>query len=153
MVSDPPLTRAYGVESAGRPSASDSTRAESDRSAVRTMTPESALWGLGAAVADTMRGALASGSARSSPEQPPSTPAAMLTPNSHLEKIKQTLVSQGRRRAQPQPVSLCGLSTGFDSGDPRCRRKIDNTTMLAMARNSLCQFWKDSNQNLQVPAY
>jgi hypothetical protein len=50
------------------------------------------------------------------------------------------------------PVSLCGVSTGLDSGDPRCRRKIENTTMLAIARNSLCQFWKDSNQNREVLA-
>lgn len=38
------------------------------------------------------------------------------------------------------PVCLCGASTGFDSGEPRWRRKMLNTTITPMARNSLCQF-------------
>ncbi len=46
------------------------------------------------------------------------------------------------------PVSEWGASTGFDSGDPFCLRKIDSITMLAIDRNSLCQFWKVSNQKL-----
>ena len=45
------------------------------------------------------------------------------------------------------PVSACGAATGFDSGEPRWRRKIDSTTIEKTARNSLCQFWNDSNQN------
>lgn len=31
--------------------------------------------------------------------------------------------------AQPLPVSLCGLSTGFDAGDPRCLRTADPTQL------------------------
>jgi hypothetical protein len=58
----------------------------------------------------------------------------------------------GRRR-HSLPVSSWGLSTGFDSGDPRCRRKIERITIAAMAKNSLCQFCNDSNQNREVPAY
>src|SRR5215218_9985785 len=55
-----------------------------------------------------------------------------------------------RLRAQELPVSLCGAATGFDSGDPRWRRKTDNHANEATARNSLCQFWKDWNQNSEV---
>jgi hypothetical protein len=39
-----------------------------------------------------------------------------------------------------EPVSLCGAATGFDSGEPRKRRKIDRTTKTAVERNSDCQF-------------
>ena len=35
----------------------------------------------------------------------------------------------------------------MDSAEPRWRRKIDSTTMAPTARNSLCQFWNDWNQN------
>jgi hypothetical protein len=49
------------------------------------------------------------------------------------------------------PVWWCGASTGFDSGDPRWRSQIDRTTIAPIDRNSLCQFWNDSNQNLDVP--
>ena len=45
------------------------------------------------------------------------------------------------------------VTTGFDSGEPFSRSQIDSTTMVKMARNSLCQFWKDSNQNWEVPKY
>ena len=38
------------------------------------------------------------------------------------------------------PVCSCGASTGFDSGEPRCRRTTLNSTIAASARNSLCQF-------------
>src|SRR5690606_5914119 len=44
-------------------------------------------------------------------------------------------------------VWKCGAETGFDSGDPRSRRKIASTISTAVERNSLCQFWKLSNQN------
>jgi hypothetical protein len=54
---------------------------------------------------------------------------------------------------QPFPVSLCGASTGFDSGEPRCLSLIESNTMLATARNSLCQFWKDSNQKRELERY
>jgi len=53
-------------------------------------------------------------------------------------------------RARYAPVSECGLSTSFDSGEPSCRRKMDSTIIERMARNSLCQFWNDSNQNCDV---
>jgi hypothetical protein len=53
------------------------------------------------------------------------------------------------RNAYP-PVSLIAAATGFDSGDPRCRKKMESATMLPMARNSLCQFWNDSNQKRVV---
>ncbi len=33
------------------------------------------------------------------------------------------------------------------SGDPCWRRKMLSTTIESTARNSLCQFWKDWNQN------
>lgn len=42
-------------------------------------------------------------------------------------------------QAQP-PVLQCGAATGFDWGDPRCRRKMVSATMLNTAKNSLCQF-------------
>lgn len=41
-------------------------------------------------------------------------------------------------------------ATGFDSGEPFWRRKIDRVAILATAKNSLCQFCIDSNQNLLV---
>ena len=44
----------------------------------------------------------------------------------------------------------CGSATGFDSKEPRCRRKIDNPIIAATAMNSLCQFCIDSNQNCDV---
>src|SRR4051812_22449199 len=46
------------------------------------------------------------------------------------------------------PVSSFGASTGFDSGEPFCRRKIEKNTIAATDKNSLCQFCNDSNQNL-----
>jgi hypothetical protein len=58
----------------------------------------------------------------------------------------------GARLDHPAPVSWCGLSTGFDSGEPRWRRKIESRTTSAIDRNSLCQFWNDSNQKRDVPA-
>lgn len=51
------------------------------------------------------------------------------------------------------PVSSFGASTGFDWGDPYCRRNIDRTTIAKTDRNSPCQFWKDSNQNLEPLMY
>ena len=45
------------------------------------------------------------------------------------------------------PVSLFGVSTGFDCEEPFCLIKKDNTSRAKTERNSLCQFWKDSNQN------
>ena len=52
-----------------------------------------------------------------------------------------------------EPVSEFGAATGFDSGDPRNRRKIDRTTTRAVERNSDCQFWNDSNQNWALPRW
>jgi hypothetical protein len=40
--------------------------------------------------------------------------------------------------------------TVVDSGEPRCRRKIVSTTILPTAMNSLCQFWSDWNQKVDV---
>ncbi len=44
-------------------------------------------------------------------------------------------------------------STGFDSAEPCCRSQIVRITIAASDRNSLCQFWSDSCQNLAVPMY
>jgi len=38
------------------------------------------------------------------------------------------------------PVSLCGLATGFDSGEPFCRKKIERKIIAPIDKNSLCQF-------------
>ena len=43
--------------------------------------------------------------------------------------------------------SPCGAATGFDSGEPFWRSQIVSVTIANTARNSLCQFWNDSNQN------
>lgn len=45
---------------------------------------------------------------------------------------------------------MCGISTGFDSGEPFSRSQIGRITNDATARNSLCQFCNDSNQNLEL---
>ena len=50
-------------------------------------------------------------------------------------------------------MAPCGTCTGFDCGDPFCRRKIDRTIRTATERNSLCQFWNDSNQNFASVTY
>lgn len=39
------------------------------------------------------------------------------------------------------PVFAWGAATGFDSGEPPNRRKIERTTRTAVERNSDCQFW------------
>ena len=49
------------------------------------------------------------------------------------------------------PVWEWGASTSFDCDDPFSRRKIDRITIAPIDRNSLCQFWSDSNQNRAVP--
>ena len=41
--------------------------------------------------------------------------------------------------------------TGFDSGDPRCRRKIAITAKEPTARNSDCQFWSEASQKSAEP--
>lgn len=51
---------------------------------------------------------------------------------------------------QASPVSPWGWSTGFDSGEPLCRRNTESTTSAPIDRNSLCQFWNDSNQKREV---
>ena len=38
------------------------------------------------------------------------------------------------------PVDLWEAATGFDSGDPRWRRKMESAASEATAKNSLCQF-------------
>jgi len=48
------------------------------------------------------------------------------------------------------PVCAWLAATGFDSGEPRCRSTIEKMIRLPTARNSLCQFWNDSNQNRDV---
>ena len=53
--------------------------------------------------------------------------------------------SDGLAAPYPLPVSEWGAATGLDSGEPRWRRKIDSTASVPTARNSLCQFWNDSN--------
>ena len=37
--------------------------------------------------------------------------------------------------------------------DPRSRNQIDSTARVPIAKNSLCQFWNDSNQKREVPMY
>src|SRR5687767_7845199 len=51
------------------------------------------------------------------------------------------------------PVCECGAATRFDSGDPRSRSQMLKITMHPTARNSLCQFWNDSNQKRLVARY
>ena len=53
-------------------------------------------------------------------------------------------------RRYPSPVALCGAGTGFDSGEPSWRSRIERTTSAPMERNSLCQFWNDSNHSRAV---
>jgi hypothetical protein len=48
--------------------------------------------------------------------------------------------------SRQRPVSWCGACTALDSGEYRCLRYTASHTIDAMARNSLCQFWNDSNQ-------
>jgi hypothetical protein len=43
-------------------------------------------------------------------------------------------------RGFSSPWSSCGLATGFDSAEPRCRKYTDTHTIAAIDRNSLCQF-------------
>lgn len=52
-----------------------------------------------------------------------------------------------RVAASYAPVSAFFAATGFDSGEPLWRRKIDSTTSTAVDMNSDCQFWNDSNQS------
>lgn len=52
-----------------------------------------------------------------------------------------------RGRAVHPPVAEWGVATGLDSGEPFSRSQIERITIAKMARNSLCQFWNDSNQN------
>ena len=51
------------------------------------------------------------------------------------------------------PVSICARWTGLDSGEPFSRSQIESATRAPTAKNSLCQFCKDSNQNRDVPTY
>jgi hypothetical protein len=53
-------------------------------------------------------------------------------------------------QARYSPVSLDGAATGFDCADPCCRSQIDIKTSNATEKNSLCQFWNDSNLNWLV---
>lgn len=50
------------------------------------------------------------------------------------------------------PVTALPVPTGFDSGDFLWRRTIDRRMSSPTARNSLCQFWNDSNQNTALLA-
>src|SRR5215210_1416929 len=51
------------------------------------------------------------------------------------------LIAAGATGVQPStPVAECAAPTGLDSGDPRWRRKIDNSAIDRIARNSDCQF-------------
>ena len=44
-------------------------------------------------------------------------------------------------------------ATGFDCGEPFCRNQIVSRASTPTEKNSLCQFWNDSNQNCAVPMY
>lgn len=48
------------------------------------------------------------------------------------------------------PVLSCGALTSFDSGESFSLSQIDRNTTANSARNSLCQFCNDSNQNVEV---
>ena len=49
------------------------------------------------------------------------------------------------------PVCECGASTGFDCGESFARSQMLSSTTASTERNSLCQFWNDSNQNFVSP--
>ena len=49
--------------------------------------------------------------------------------------------------------SPVGAPTGLLSGEPCWRSTIDSTTSTAVDKNSLCQFWKDSNHNCASPRW
>jgi hypothetical protein len=70
-----------------------------------------------------------------------------VAPASRVTAGRDKLFHRGILNAHSVPVWECGAVTGFDSGEPRKRRKIDRITSIAVDRNSDCQFWKDSNQN------
>src|SRR5687767_3534313 len=55
--------------------------------------------------------------------------------------------------AQSFPVSVSPASTGLDSGEPFCRKKMESTTNTQIDKNSLCQFWNDSNQKVDDSIY
>jgi len=63
-----------------------------------------------------------------------------------LAARSQSVSRQSVPQRHTEPVSSWGESTGFDSGEPFCRRKTDRSTSAPTDRNSLCQFWSDSNQ-------
>ena len=51
------------------------------------------------------------------------------------------------------PVSACGAPTGFDSGEPRWRRKTERIAIDPIARNSDCQFCSVRFQKSAVVTY
>ena len=55
------------------------------------------------------------------------------------------LAIQPLQYARQRPLEV--IERRFDSGERRWRSQMENTTMAQIARNSLCQFWKDWNQN------
>ena len=74
-------------------------------------------------------------------------PACLVTQISDSEK--RLLRAPGF--VQAAPVASWGAATAFDSGDSRCLSQIERTTRMAVERNSLCQFWKLSNQSWGSP--
>lgn len=50
-------------------------------------------------------------------------------------------------------VSACGAPTGFDSGEPRWRRKTERIAIDPIARNSDCQFCNVRFQKSDVVTY
>ena len=46
---------------------------------------------------------------------------------------------------------IVAAATGFDCDEPRSRRYTVNRISTPTDRNSLCQFWKLSNQNVAEP--
>lgn len=58
-----------------------------------------------------------------------------------------SLSPSGPDADQAAPAFEWGAATGFDSGDSRCLSQIERTIRTAVERNSLCQFWKLSNQS------
>src|SRR5262245_5228831 len=71
----------------------------------------------------------------------------------------------GRGTPTPPVLSILGLGYGqrytrhhtassvARGLSSRSLNQMDNTTMVPTAKNSLCQFWNDSNQKCAVPRY
>lgn len=64
--------------------------------------------------------------------------------------IKLDVATYAARKPGYDPVCSSRAPIGLDSGDLRCRKNMDSRMRDPTARNSLCQFWNDSNQNEEL---